>query len=204
MAKKKRARRGRVTCIVPGCECAGPLKPRVQHVDLSDQLRRRTGEAETLRWNGTPPTVEAQMGYVQVYGAPVKLTPAAARKLARLKARAQRENGKLLADLEACIGASPSLQSPETPADAARRMLAEAYGVRELRDWCCSECGCTDGKACEGGCWWITPSLCSACATPPHRKPGASFKGMLPAAAKALGDLLPGSARVRRPRKRRR
>lgn len=28
----------------------------------------------------------------------------------------------------------------------------------------CRECGCTDMHACEGGCWWIEPDLCSACA----------------------------------------
>jgi hypothetical protein len=27
----------------------------------------------------------------------------------------------------------------------------------------CSKCGCCAHKACEGGCFWITPTLCSAC-----------------------------------------
>ncbi len=29
----------------------------------------------------------------------------------------------------------------------------------------CKVCGCTDDKACRGGCWWVTPDLCSACLT---------------------------------------
>ncbi len=28
----------------------------------------------------------------------------------------------------------------------------------------CRVCGCTDDNACLGGCWWIEPDLCSACA----------------------------------------
>ena len=28
----------------------------------------------------------------------------------------------------------------------------------------CRECGCTDTRACEGGCWWVEPDLCSSCA----------------------------------------
>lgn len=28
----------------------------------------------------------------------------------------------------------------------------------------CRKCGCTDEKACEDGCSWIAPGLCSSCA----------------------------------------
>ena len=28
----------------------------------------------------------------------------------------------------------------------------------------CRHCGCTDDRACEGGCFWVSPNLCSACA----------------------------------------
>ena len=28
----------------------------------------------------------------------------------------------------------------------------------------CSKCGCTDGKACDGGCFWVLRILCSRCA----------------------------------------
>ncbi len=30
----------------------------------------------------------------------------------------------------------------------------------------CRTCGCTDERACEGGCFWVEPDRCSACATP--------------------------------------
>jgi hypothetical protein len=29
----------------------------------------------------------------------------------------------------------------------------------------CIECGCTDNKACSGGCSWVAPNYCSSCAT---------------------------------------
>ena len=28
----------------------------------------------------------------------------------------------------------------------------------------CTRCGCTEDCACEGGCWWVEPGLCSSCA----------------------------------------
>lgn len=28
----------------------------------------------------------------------------------------------------------------------------------------CRECGCTDNSACDEGCAWVEPDLCSACA----------------------------------------
>lgn len=28
----------------------------------------------------------------------------------------------------------------------------------------CWVCGCTDNHACEGGCYWVLPGLCSRCA----------------------------------------
>lgn len=32
----------------------------------------------------------------------------------------------------------------------------------------CGGCGCTDEKACPGGCEWIQPRLCSVCAADLH------------------------------------
>lgn len=29
----------------------------------------------------------------------------------------------------------------------------------------CLICGCTDSKACEGGCSWVLPEICSKCVT---------------------------------------
>ncbi len=28
----------------------------------------------------------------------------------------------------------------------------------------CRVCGCTDAKACPGGCYWVEDDLCSTCA----------------------------------------
>lgn len=28
----------------------------------------------------------------------------------------------------------------------------------------CRHCGCTDERACPGGCFWVAPHLCSRCA----------------------------------------
>ncbi len=30
-------------------------------------------------------------------------------------------------------------------------------------DWKCRVCGCTEAKACTGGCHWVSENLCSAC-----------------------------------------
>jgi MinD superfamily P-loop ATPase len=30
----------------------------------------------------------------------------------------------------------------------------------------CRECGCTEERACEGGCFWAEPDLCSGCSVP--------------------------------------
>lgn len=28
----------------------------------------------------------------------------------------------------------------------------------------CRVCGCTEDRACPGGCWWVFPELCNRCA----------------------------------------
>lgn len=35
----------------------------------------------------------------------------------------------------------------------------------------CRRCGCTDDRACRGGCIWIEPDLCSRC-VPGRRRRG--------------------------------
>ncbi len=32
----------------------------------------------------------------------------------------------------------------------------------------CRICGCTWEHGCPGGCWWVEPDLCSACASKVH------------------------------------
>lgn len=39
--------------------------------------------------------------------------------------------------------------------------LAEDHGASEKRT--CRVCGCTDMRACPGGCSWVEVDLCSAC-----------------------------------------
>lgn len=49
----------------------------------------------------------------------------------------------------------------------------------------CRQCGCTDGLACPGGCSWVEPDLCSACASAgPESAAGAR-------ACEARLDLIP-------------
>lgn len=40
-------------------------------------------------------------------------------------------------------------------------LAAASPGVRR-----CRVCGCTDDRACPGGCWWAGPDLCTACDPP--------------------------------------
>lgn len=37
-------------------------------------------------------------------------------------------------------------------------------GSGEPDEWRCRVCGCTEDNACDGGCEWVEPNLCSACA----------------------------------------
>jgi hypothetical protein len=38
---------------------------------------------------------------------------------------------------------------------------------RAAPEQACHVCGCTSGRACFGGCFWVTPTLCSECVVPP-------------------------------------
>lgn len=66
--------------------------------------------------------------------------------------------------------------APLTP-DATVEILAAAAGAspswftatRTLRyppmgEMVCRGCGCSDNRACPGGCFWAAPNLCSRCA----------------------------------------
>lgn len=37
-------------------------------------------------------------------------------------------------------------------------------GRSETADWVCTGCGCTEERACIGGCCWVGDRLCSTCA----------------------------------------
>lgn len=49
--------------------------------------------------------------------------------------------------------------------DIARR-LASLDDSESETERACRECGCTDDRACPGGCSWAEPDLCSACDEP--------------------------------------
>lgn len=38
------------------------------------------------------------------------------------------------------------------------------FRERARSEQICRVCGCTENNACEGGCSWVEPDLCSACA----------------------------------------
>jgi hypothetical protein len=61
--------------------------------------------------------------------------------------------------LQAQINAALALYAPtrNTPLGAT---LADVWPVRA-----CRVCGCTDDRACPGGCWWVEADLCSSCAS---------------------------------------
>jgi hypothetical protein len=40
--------------------------------------------------------------------------------------------------------------------------LADYLGFLKKAVPFCRICGCTDHRACEGGCWWVEPDLCSS------------------------------------------
>jgi hypothetical protein len=67
-----------------------------------------------------------------------------------------------------------------------------AHCTKELVHWLattplweqvCERCGCATVEACEGGCHWVAPGICSRCAKPalpglpPPTKPRAAAAG---------------------------
>jgi len=47
--------------------------------------------------------------------------------------------------------------------DSLPRALAGTHELRKRPPRRCRICGCTQERACEGGCYWVAPDLCSAC-----------------------------------------
>lgn len=50
---------------------------------------------------------------------------------------------------------------PDAAAALAADRATEPVFVVSLRK--CRYCGCTDDRACDGGCWWIADDVCSSC-----------------------------------------
>lgn len=63
--------------------------------------------------------------------------------------------------------AGKTLQIHVQPAEA--REAIERLAARLADAWPsrCRVCGCTDDRACPGGCWWVADDLCSACGSRP-------------------------------------
>lgn len=40
----------------------------------------------------------------------------------------------------------------------------------------CRVCGCIDEWACEGGCWWVEPDLCSSCVSDRKESRGEQYR----------------------------
>ena len=59
--------------------------------------------------------------------------------------------------------------TPEGTVAVLERAMAEGAGfmrnglISIPREMCCRRCGCTDDRACPGGCAWVAPNLCSRC-----------------------------------------
>uniref|UniRef100_UPI003D723E10 hypothetical protein n=1 Tax=Streptomyces sp. bgisy153 TaxID=3413793 RepID=UPI003D723E10 len=67
-------------------------------------------------------------------------------------------------DQAAAVDPHQQAPTPPPPTDTAAAAEDPDAGAR------CERCGCTDARACEGGCAWVPNAqmidLCSACATP--------------------------------------
>jgi hypothetical protein len=75
---------------------------------------------------------------------------------------------------------TPDLSDQEVAALAAEAERgydpAAITRVRERRR--CRFCGCTDDRACRGGCWWVEPDLCSTCAAAAAEGLAAGFRAV--------------------------
>ncbi|PKN06634.1 MAG: hypothetical protein CVU73_15830 [Deltaproteobacteria bacterium HGW-Deltaproteobacteria-8] len=65
--------------------------------------------------------------------------------------------------LPALVVYTPPQAATVRQAKPASRPAPKARPVA-LPEPTCRKCGCTETRACPGGCWWVEPDLCSACA----------------------------------------
>ena len=47
--------------------------------------------------------------------------------------------------------------------ECARRELARQMRISKAIEQACARCGCSESRACSGGCCWATEALCSRC-----------------------------------------
>jgi len=48
--------------------------------------------------------------------------------------------------------------------DCRKLLKLPGPGIGIKTTYVCKHCGCTDEKACPGGCYWVMPNVCSRCA----------------------------------------
>lgn len=71
-----------------------------------------------------------------------------------------------LAELEEIL---PILMDEENPAtqpameEVGRREYARQFRIAQGQEIACLVCGCSETRACSGGCCWATATLCSRC-----------------------------------------
>jgi hypothetical protein len=47
--------------------------------------------------------------------------------------------------------------------ECARKEFARQLRIVQGGEIACARCGCSETRACSGGCCWATPTLCSRC-----------------------------------------
>jgi hypothetical protein len=96
--------------------------------------------------------------------APAASAPWDVDRARRFLGRYARSLGSTAAEIR--LHADFAAQGPEQMVDflghiGLREAIAETLAEAQARS--CRICGCTDNDACEGGCHWIGPDLCSTC-----------------------------------------
>jgi len=61
-------------------------------------------------------------------------------------------------------------RSAGDPLATMRAIAFAAKAMAAAMPTACRVCGCTNERACGGGCSWIAPALCSTCAPEPLRR----------------------------------
>lgn len=71
---------------------------------------------------------------------------------------------QLDAEIDRLLAQSDALVNERLDAIADELALSPERTIIDGRQRVCRGCGCTDARACPGGCYWAAPGLCSRCA----------------------------------------
>lgn len=58
---------------------------------------------------------------------------------------------------------SKGFRAPKHLVQLTELLILEAVNIPLDRVRTCRGCGCTDDRACEGGCYWVSDEVCSSC-----------------------------------------